>query len=470
MSEPKKVACVERVMQQSSGLHRTMPIKSAVMVGVGGTLGTGLFLSSGDVLSTVGPWGAIILYIIGGFIAWLMTACLGEMSAAMPVSGAQQAYATEFCGPALGMTIGWVGWVGGATTISAQVVASAIIMRDVIPGSPTWLWIVVFALVMLGLNMLDAKLFGEISFWASTLKLLLVVAFIIVGAAMLFGGFGYDAAAVSHSAGEEKVTLLAMCGCILTSFYAYAGTEIIGSTAGELKDENKMGTTINLTIIVLLAVVLVCIAFVCMLLPADQADVLGSPFAYIFRNAGLDSAALVVNLIVLTSALTSGNYFVYESSRYLWSMAKFGQAPKFFATTNKKGVPVRALGISMICGMAAIIAEFVAPDTVYVFILYLIGGCNIFLYTVICASCYRFRKKYIADGGKVEDLKYKTPAFPLVPILGIIAFMLMLVATLVDPGERVGIIVCAILYLAIYIGCRIFVKKKGADAVKNVSV
>ena len=469
MSE-KKVACVERVMQQSKGLHRSMPVKSAVMVGVGGTLGTGLFLSSGDVLSTVGPWGAIILYIIGGVIAWLMTACLGEMSAAMPVSGAQQAYATEFCGPALGMTIGWVGWVGGATTISAQVVASAIIMRDVIPGSPTWLWIVVFALVMLGLNMLDAKLFGEISFWASTLKLLLVVAFIIVGAAMLFGGFGYDAAAVSHSAGGGKVTLVAMCGCILTSFYAYAGTEVIGSTAGELKDENKMGRAINLTIIILLAVVLVCIAFVCALLPANQADVLGSPFAYIFRNAGLDSAALVVNIIVLTSALTSGNYFVYESSRYLWSMAKFGQAPKFFATTNKRGVPVRALGISMICGMAAIVAEFVAPDTVYVFILYLIGGCNIFLYTVICASCYRFRKRYIADGGKVEDLKYKTPAFPLVPILGIIAFMLMLVATLIDPGERVGIIVCAILYLAIYIGCRIFVKKKGADAVKNVSV
>ena len=151
-------------------------------------------------------------------------------------------------------------------------------------------------------------------------------------------------------------------------------------------------------------------------------------------------------------------------------MAKFDQAPKFFAKTNKKGVPVRALGISMICGMAAIVAEFVAPDTVYLFILYLIGGCNIFLYTVICATCYKFRKQYIADGGKVEDLKYKTPAFPLVPILGIIAFMLMLVATLVDPGERVGIIVCAILYVAIYFGCKLFVKKRGADAVKNVSV
>ncbi len=469
MSE-KKVACVERVMQQSEGLHRSMPVKSAVMVGVGGTLGTGLFLSSGDVLSTVGPWGAIILYILGGVIAWLMTACLGEMSAAMPVSGAQQAYATEFGGPALGMTVGWVGWVGGAATISAQVVASSILMRDIIPNSPTWLWIIIFAALLFGLNMLDAKLFGEISFWASTLKLLLVAAFVIVGAAMLFGGFGYDAAAVSHSAGGGKVTLLAMCGCILTSFYAYAGTEVIGSTAGELKDENKMGRAINLTIIILLAVVLVCIALVCALLPADQADVLGSPFVYIFRNAGLNSAALVVNLIVLSSALTSGNYFTYECSRYLWSMAKFGQAPKWFAKTNAKGVPVRALVISMLFGMAAIVAEFVAPDSVYLFILYFIGGGNIFLYTVICATCYRFRKRYIADGGKVEDLKYKTPAFPLIPILGIIAFMLMLVATLVDPGERLGILVCAIMYLAIYVGTKIFIKKKGADAVKNVSV
>lgn len=469
MSEPKKVACVERVMSRSQGLHRGMPVKSAVMVGVGGTLGTGLFLSSGDVLSSVGPWGAVILYLIGGFIAWLMTCCMGEMAAAMPVSGSLQAYTTEFGGPALGFTLGWVAWVGGAATISAQIVASSILMRDIIPGSPTWMWIVIFAILMFGVNMLDSKLFGNISFWVSTLKLLLIVAFVIVGAAMLFGGFGYDAASVSHDAGGT-VTFGAMCGCILTAFYAYAGTEVVGASAGELADEKKMGKTINLTIIILIVAVMSAIIMVCCLLPANQADVLGSPFAYIFRNAGLDSAALIVNLVVLTSALTSGNYFVFECSRYLWSMSKFGQAPKLFSKTNKRGVPVRALIVSMLFGLVAIVAEFVAEDTVYLFIIYFIGGGNIFLYTVTCAVQYRFRKRYIADGGKVEDLLYKTPLFPLVPVLGIIAFMLMLVATLVDPGERLGILVCAIMYLAIYIGARIFVKKKGADSIKNISV
>ena len=133
------------------------------------------------------------MYIIGGFIAWLMTTCLGEMSAAMPVSGSLQAYSTEFVSPAMGFTIGWVNWIGGAMTITAQVVASAIIMRDIIPNSKVWVWIVLFSLLLFGVNMLDAKIFGTISFWCSSIKIIMIVAFIIVGAAMM-GGIGTDQA------------------------------------------------------------------------------------------------------------------------------------------------------------------------------------------------------------------------------------------------------------------------------------
>lgn len=466
--EQNRQTCIDRVMSKSIGLTRSMKMKAAVMTGVGGTIGTGLFLSSGDVLASAGPVGAVILYIVGGIIAWLMTCCLGEMSSAMPVAGSLQAYSTEFCGPALGFTIGWVNWVGGAATISAQVVASAIIMRDIIPGSPTWIWIIIFAVLLFGVNLLDAKLFGNISFWVSTLKLLMIAAFVIVGVAMLFGGFGYDAAAVSHHT-AGGASFMAMCGCILTAFYAYAGTEIVASTAGELEDENKMGKAINVTIAVLIAAVVISIIIVSCLLPADQADVLGSPFVYIFRNAGFDSAALVVNIIVLSAALTSGNYFTYGCARYLWSMAKFGQAPKFFEKTSKKGVPVRALIVSLLFGMAAIIAEFVAEDSVYLFIVYFIGGGNIFMYSVICISQYRFRKRYLAEGGKIEDLKFKTPAFPLVPILGVVAFAAMLFATLTDPGERTGVFVCAVCYVIIYLLARIYVKKKGGE-VANIDL
>lgn len=463
----EKRTSVERVMEASTGLKRTMKTKAAIMVGVGSTIGTGLFLSSGDVISSAGPGGAIVAYLIGGFIAWLMTSCLGEMSAAMPVSGSLQAYSTEFIGPAMGFTIGWVNWIGAAATITAQIVAAAIIMQDIIPGTPTWLWIVVFSLLLFGVNFFNAKAFGNISFWVSSLKMVLVVVFIIIGIAMIFGAAGGEAVGLRNYTGNGGLFPMGIAGIgavILTSFYAYAGTEMVASTAGEIENEKDMPKAINLTIVILIAATVLSIAIVAALLPWDQASVLGSPFVYVFRNAGLKSAALIVNVIVLTSALTSGNYFVYACSRYLWSMAKFQQAPKICAKTSKSGVPVVALTISMLFAMVGIIAEFVAQDTVYLFLVYFIGGGNIFMYSVICICQYRFRKRYLAEGGRLEDLNFKVASYPLVPILGVLAFAAMLVVTLLDPNEAVAIYVCAPCYLAIYIVSRIYTKKKGVAA------
>ncbi|MFR1725483.1 amino acid permease [Emergencia timonensis] len=463
----EKRTSVERVMAASTGLKRTMKTKAAIMVGVGSTIGTGLFLSSGDVISSAGPGGAIVAYLIGGFIAWLMTSCLGEMSAAMPVSGSLQAYSTEFIGPAMGFTIGWVNWIGAAATITAQIVAAAIIMQDIIPGTPTWLWIVVFSLLLFGVNFFNAKAFGNISFWVSSLKMILVVVFIIIGIAMMLGVTGGGAVGLSNytrNGGLFPMGIAGIGAVILTSFYAYAGTEMVASTAGEIENEKDMPKAINLTIIILIAATVLSIAIVAALLPWNQASVLGSPFVYVFRNAGLKSAALVVNVIVLTSALTSGNYFVYACSRYLWSMAKFHQAPKICAKTSKSGVPVVALTISMLFAMVGIIAEFVAQDTVYLFLVYFIGGGNIFMYSVICICQYRFRKRYLAEGGRLEDLNFKVASYPLVPILGVLAFAAMLVVTLLDPSEAVAIYVCAPCYLAIYIVSRIYTKKKGVAA------
>ncbi len=464
MNETK--TSVERVMEKSTGLKRTMKTNAAVMVGVGATIGTGLFLSSGDVISTAGPGGAIVMYLIGGFIVWLMTSCLGELSAIMPVAGSLQAYSTEFISPAMGFTIGWVNWIGAAATITAQIVASAIIMKDILPNTPTWMWIVIFAVILFGVNFLDAQKFGDVSFWVSSLKILLVAAFVIVGVALMCGAGDGEAIGLSNYTddGLFPTGIAGMGAVTLTSFYAYAGTEVVASAAGELKDEKAVPKMINLTILILILVTVVAIAVVAAILPWQEASVLGSPFVYAFRHVGLSSAALIVNLIVLTAALTSGNYFTYACARYLWSMAKFGQAPKICAKTSKKGVPLVALTISMIFALIGIISEFVAEDTVYLFIVWFIGGGNIFMYTVICICQYNFRKRYIAEGGDVKKLPYKVAAFPAVPILGIIAFMLMLVVTLMDPGERTAIAVCAVSYTLIYIFSYIYTKKHDVTA------
>lgn len=441
-----------------------MSVRAAVMTGVGGTIGTGLFLSSGDVIATAGPGGAIVMYIIGGLMVWLMTTCLGELTAAMPVSGHLQAFGTEFLSPSIGFTLGWVNWVGAAMTISAQVVASAIFMQDILPGTSTVLWIIVFALLMFGLNVLDAKIFGDVSFWLSSLKLILIVGFIIVGVGMMGGAVGGDAIGFSNFTGEGGAFpggIGAMGAVVLTAFYAYAGTEVIGSTAGELEDENKMGRTINMTLLILIGAVVLAIAVVAAVLPYQQADTLGSPFVYAFRNAGMHRAALLVNIIVLSSALSSGNYWTYACARYLWSLSKFGQAPKFFSKTAKNGVPIRAMVVSLVFGLIGIAAEFFAADTVYLFIVYFIGGGNIFMYTCVCLEEYYFRKRYIAEGGKVEDLPYRVASYPLVPILGVISFVLMFVASLIDPGERTGIIASAVIYFCLFIVCHLYVKRHG---------
>ena len=463
----KKKTSIERVMDQSIGLKRTMSTKAAIMVGVGGTIGTGLFLSSGDVISTAGPGGAIVMYLIGGLIVYLMTSCLGELSAAMPVAGSLQAYSSEFISPAMGFTIGWVNWSGGAITITAQIVASSIIMQDILPGTPTWLWIIIFAAILFGVNILDAKAFGNISFWVSSLKVIMIAAFAIVGVALICGVGEEEAIGFSNytdHGGLFPTGFAGMSAVFLSSFYAYAGTEVVASTAGELKDEKQIPKMINLTIAILIGATVLSIAIVAAILPWESASLSGSPFVYAFRHVGLDSAALIVNIIVLSAALTSGNYFTYACARYLWSMAKFEQAPKVCAKTSKKGVPVIALAISMIFALIGILAEFFAADTVYLVIIWYIGGANIFMYSVICICQYRFRKRYIAEGGKVEDLPYKVISYPLVPIAGVASFVIMFIVTIMDPSERIAMAFCVVCYVVTYIIAHFYTKKHDVKA------
>lgn len=467
-SSVQKKTSVQRVMETGSGLKKTMKTRDAIMVGVGGTIGTGLFLSSGDVLSGAGPGGAILAYIIGGFIIWLMTSCLGEMCTAMPISGSVQAYATEFINPAMGFTIGWVNWLGGAITITCQIVASAIIMKNIIPSSPTILWVIVFSILLTGVNFFNVKQYGNVSFWLASLKLVLAAVFIIVGIAMILGLGSTSSVGFSNYTNNGGLFPLGLAGVgavMLSAFYAFGGTEMIAATAGEIEREEDIPKAVNWTIFLLIGVYILCMCVLIALLPWNKADLNGSPFAYAFQHAGLHGAALVVNIIVLTSALTSGNYFVYACSRYLWSLSKFKQAPRFCSKTNKNGVPVYALGISMAFALLGVISQFVAEDTVYLFLIYLIGGCNIFMYSVICICQYKFRKRYTAEGGRVEDLKYKVPAYPLIPILGVASFIGMLIITLMDPGEAIAIYICAPCYLAIYVGFKIYTKKKNVKSI-----
>jgi amino acid permease len=383
-----------------------------------------------------------------------------------------QAYATEYISPAMGFTVGWVNWLACATTITAQIVASAIIMKNIIPSVNTAVWLVGFTLLLFGANALTTKQYGESAFWFSSLKLVLIIAFAVIGIGMITGAVGGEAVGFANYTSNDgffpkgtSVILVAM----LTTIYSYGGSELFASAAGELKNKKDVPKAVHATTWILIACYMGSIMVLVALFPWNQADLLGSPFAEVFKNAGIRSAELIVNIIILTSALSSGNYFTYACTRYLWSMSKYDQAPKVFSKVNQRKVPMNSLILTMCFAALSVVASFVAEDTVYLFLMTIIAGSNIFVYSIVCICQMVFRKRYLASGGDLNDLNYRAPLFPLVPILGIAMYALVLICTIFDEAQRSSILTCFGVYVIIYIFSYFFTKNK-RDKLVNVKM
>ncbi|MDR0552139.1 MAG: amino acid permease [Spirochaetaceae bacterium] len=457
---------IEEVVAKSEGLARELKLRNVVMVGVGGTIGTGVFLGSGEVLHSAGPGGMLLSYLIGGIVMWLMMMCLGELAAAMPASGQVQSWATALINPSMGFTLGWVQYLAAAVTITAQIVASAIMMKNIIPSVPIAVYLVFFILLLLGANMLSVKKGGESFFWVSSLKLILIVVFAIIGLGFITGvvntgsGAKFGLEMIRENGGwfpNGIMTPILMT--LSTAIFAFGGSDIFASTAGEMKNTKDVKRAVTSTAWVLLGSYLITLLVLSLTLPYTSANLLGSPFAYVFGQAGIKSAELIVNIIVLTSALTSGNYFVYTCTRYLWSMAKFAQAPKILQKVDRRKVPLAALFFTMIFAALAIVAAIVAEDTVYFFLLSLIAGANIMIYGGTCLCQFLFRRKFLRDGGDVKTLHYRTPLFPFVPIAGIVTYLLVLVGMMIDPTQRASLVISVVFYLALYLGYHFYRQK-----------
>jgi len=458
----KKRSDVKEVIGKSGGLDRRMSGRQVQMYAIGGTVGTGIFLASGNVIHVAGPGGAVVAYLIGAIMMYLMMSCLGELTVAMPVSGNVQAYATEFISPAMGFTAGWMKWISCAVTVTAQIVASAIIMKNIFPNVNSLVWIVLFTLLLATLNLLPSGNFGETEFWFASIKVIGIVLFVITGIGIVTGVIGNKPIGFTNfisDGGAFPNGFKAIIASLLTAIFAFGGSDIIANAAGESKNpEIEMPKAIRGFLIMITLCYVASVILIGCVLPWRQANLAGSPFAYMFKSAGISSASLLVNIIVVTSALSSANSFLHASVRTLWSLAKHNQAPKILAKTNEKKVPVYSLVISLAFAAFAIVSSFLAPGTVYLFLISLLASLDIFIYTIDCICQMRFRKRFIAAGNKVENLKYKTPFYPFTPIAAIILYAVVVVAMLFDPTEKLAIYFGVPSILILYVGYKLFYK------------
>ncbi|EPV5184316.1 amino acid permease [Listeria monocytogenes] len=421
-------------------IRRDLKTRHLSMIAIGGSIGTGLFLASGNAIHTAGPGGALVAYLAIGIMVYFLMTSLGEMATYMPVSGSFSTYASRFVDPAFGFALGWNYWFNWAITLAVDISTAAIIVQFWLPNTPAWLWSAIFLILIFGLNALSVKAYGESEYWFSIIKVATVIIFLIVGVLTIVGILGGEVIGFSNfTAGDApfKGGFFAILGTFLIAGFSFQGTEMVGIAAGEsATPETSVPKAIKQVFWRILLFYIFAIFIIGMIIPytnpnllsAEATDVAISPFTLVFEKAGLAFAASVMNAVILTSVLSAGNSGLYASTRMLWAMARDKKAPKFLGKVNRRGIPMAALIVTTIVGAMTFITTLTENGTViYTWLLSASGLTGFIAWVGIAISHYRFRKAFIKQGHDLSELKYKAKFFPFGPILALVLCILVIV-------------------------------------------
>jgi len=412
--------------QHDTTLKRNLTPRMLNMIAIGGAIGTGIFLASGNAIATAGPGGTLTAYALMGLMVYFLMTSLGEMSAFMPSTGSFYVYASRFVDPALGYALGWNYWYNWAITVASEISAASLIMRYWFPESGPFIWCSLFVLTFFSINALSARAFGEAEYWFSFIKVSTIVIFIVVGLCIAF--FAHDVLTTGFrywtiGDGPFHNGYGAIFGAFMIAGYSFQGTELIGIAAGE--SENPKTTIpkavkqvfwrILLFFILSIFVITLIIPYTSPLLKSNDVNV--SPFTLVFKEIGIGPAASIMNAVILTAILSAGNSGMYAATRMLWYLGKQGHVPKLFSYVNKRGVPFNALLATTLISLLAFLSSLFGNGTVYFWLLNASSLSGFIAWLGIAISHYRFRKAYVLQGGDLSKLPYVARGYPYAPIL-----------------------------------------------------
>lgn len=457
-------------------LKRTLSTRHLNMIAIGGSIGTGLFVATGASIASSGPGGTLLAYALIGVMVYFLMTSLGEMAAYMPVAGSFSTYGSKFVESGFGFALGWNYWFNWAVTIAAELVAAQLVMEFWFPDTPGIYWSGAFLAIIFLLNFVSVRCFGESEFWFALIKVLVVIVFIIIGLATIFGlmhgiespGFKNFTTGDAPFAGGFQ----ALVGVVMIAGFSFQGTEIVGVAAAESKNPSKnvpiavrqVFWRITLFYILAIFVIGAMIPYTDpSLLRNETTDISVSPFTLLFERAGFASAAALMNAVILTAILSAGNSGMYASTRMLHSLAEQGKAPKIFSKISRNGVPRNALYATTLIGALCFLTSVFGDKFIYNALLNTSGMCGFIAWLGIAVSHYRFRKGFLAQGGRLEELPYRATLFPFGPLF---AFSLCMIIVLgqnysafigehIDWSGLVATYVSLPLFLAVWIGYRI---------------
>ncbi|WP_199258647.1 amino acid permease [Paracoccus binzhouensis] len=362
--------------EEELGYHKELKPRQIQMIAIGGAIGTGLFLGAGGRLASAGP-ALVLVYALCGFFAFLVLRALGELIMHRPSSGSFVSYAREFYGEKLAFAAGWMYWLNWAMTSVADVTAVAVYMnffKAYVPwlaGIDQWVFALAALVVVLAMNMLSVKVFGELEFWFSLIKVLSLLAFLLIGIYFVVSGTPIAGHApglhlISEGGGLFPNGILPALLIIQGVVFAYASIELIGTAAGETEDPRKVMPRAIRTVVFRLVVFYVgSVLLLSLLLPYTAYKAGESPFVTFFGAIGIEGADIIMNLVVLTAVLSSLNAGLYSTGRILHSMAVSGSAPAALARMNKAGVPYMGIAVTAFVTVLGVILNAIVPAAAF---------------------------------------------------------------------------------------------------------
>ncbi|GGI03027.1 MULTISPECIES: amino acid permease [Mammaliicoccus] len=424
-------------------LKRSMSNRHIQLIAIGGAIGTGLFLGAGKSISLAGP-SILLVYIIIGFFLFIMMRALGELLLSNSDYNSFIDIAEHYLGPLFGFLTGWTYWFCWVATGIADITAVAKYIQFWYPDVPSYVSAIATVVILLGLNLMTVKLFGEVEFWFALIKIIAIVLLIAIGLWMILNGFKSSTGIQSgfHNLySHGGVFPNGAMGFLLAfqmAVFSFVGIELVGVTARETKNpEKNLPKAVNSIGIRILIFYVLSLLIIMSITPWNKIDPDESPFVSLFVLAGIPAAAGIVNFVVLTSAASAANSGLFSNSRMVYGLGQTGHAPKTLSKTNRRGVPYPALIFSGVVLFLAAILNYFIPDDVFTLVTTLATIFFIFIWSIILICYIKFRKE---DADLHEKSKFKNPFGVIGSYLSLLFFAFVLVILFFAEDTRTALL------------------------------
>ena len=439
------------LIPEETGLKRNLSGRHIQLIALGGSIGTGLFIGSGQNLATGGPGSLMLGFIIVAVCVILTMLSLGELAAVLPVSGSFCTYSVRFLDPSWGFAMGWNYWLQwlAAFPLEATAVTIVISFWDKDEAVPRGVWVAIYLVLMMSIHLVGVRGYGEFEFLAALIKILGCIGFIIACVVIDVGGSPRGEYLGAHSWHHPPPFLngfKGFCSVFITAAFAYSGTEIVGIAAAESSNPRKYIPRATKQVVGrVLLFYIISILMITFIVPSDTKSLMGdsndpssSPFVIALQQGQINALPQIFNAIILISALSVGNASVYGGSRTLLSLAELGMAPKIFTYVDRKGRPLPAMFVSFLFGLLGFLIYASDPNTIFDWLLSISGLSVIFSWGSTCLAHIRFRKAWLLQGNTLAQLPYKSPFGIIGAIIGLILNFLIIAAAFYSGAWPIG--------------------------------